>query len=171
MIKKLSLAVALAAIGLSTANAATYNVGDLSALGTEGYYEAVNFNAPSFSDIFNFSISGGTNDFSSFLSKLSLKPSQQLTSFSGTLTGPGSFSQALSYGVGILGGATIQALGWDGQLATGNYSLAINGTAALNGSYTVQLLAAPVPEPESYALLLAGLGLMGTIARRRARNA
>ncbi|WP_159604948.1 PEP-CTERM sorting domain-containing protein [Hydrogenophaga sp. PBL-H3] len=27
--------------------------------------------------------------------------------------------------------------------------------------------AAPVPEPETYALLLAGLGLMGTIARRR----
>jgi hypothetical protein len=26
---------------------------------------------------------------------------------------------------------------------------------------------APVPEPESYAMLLAGLGLMGTIARRR----
>jgi hypothetical protein len=24
-----------------------------------------------------------------------------------------------------------------------------------------------VPEPESYAMLLAGLGLMGTIARRR----
>jgi hypothetical protein len=30
--------------------------------------------------------------------------------------------------------------------------------------------ALPVPEPESLAMLLAGLGLMGTIARRRARN-
>jgi hypothetical protein len=28
----------------------------------------------------------------------------------------------------------------------------------------------PVPEPESFAMLLAGLGLMGTIARRRARK-
>lgn len=32
---------------------------------------------------------------------------------------------------------------------------------ALNGSVT------PVPEPENYAMLLAGLGLIGTIARRR----
>lgn len=31
-------------------------------------------------------------------------------------------------------------------------------------------VAAPIPEPETYALLLAGLGLMGGIARRRARS-
>lgn len=31
----------------------------------------------------------------------------------------------------------------------------------------VVLVAAPVPEPETYALLLAGLGMVGTMARRR----
>ena len=36
----------------------------------------------------------------------------------------------------------------------------------MNG-YIVEYSAAPVPEPETYAMLLAGLGLMGGIARRR----
>ena len=34
----------------------------------------------------------------------------------------------------------------------------------------VELLAPPVPEPESYAMLLAGLGLMGAVARRRSKK-
>jgi hypothetical protein len=29
----------------------------------------------------------------------------------------------------------------------------------------------PVPEPETYAMLLAGLGLMGFVARRRKQSA
>lgn len=36
--------------------------------------------------------------------------------------------------------------------------------------FTVSFAGAPVPEPETYAMLLAGLGLMGTIARRRSRK-
>ena len=31
----------------------------------------------------------------------------------------------------------------------------------------ISVVAAPVPEPETYAMMLAGLGLMGTIVRRR----
>lgn len=34
-------------------------------------------------------------------------------------------------------------------------------------SFTGNIPAAPVPEPETYAMLLAGLGLMGAVARRR----
>jgi hypothetical protein len=32
------------------------------------------------------------------------------------------------------------------------------------------LYAAPVPEPETYAMLLAGLGLIGAMRRRRKSN-
>jgi len=36
---------------------------------------------------------------------------------------------------------------------------------------SVYVVAAPVPEPETYAMMLAGLGLMGAIARRRKSKA
>jgi hypothetical protein len=47
--------------------------------------------------------------------------------------------------------------------------LAYDTTAGLSGAGTV--IYAAVPEPESYALLLAGLGLMATVARRRIKAA
>jgi hypothetical protein len=57
-----------------------------------------------------------------------------------------------------------------GSLAAGSYDLRIDGTAAAGGgSYwgAVTLTTAPIPEPETYAMMLAGLGLMGFVARRR----
>jgi hypothetical protein len=42
----------------------------------------------------------------------------------------------------------------------------------VEGGQLAVMSAAPVPEPETYALLIAGLGLMGTIVRcRKARAA
>jgi hypothetical protein len=44
-----------------------------------------------------------------------------------------------------------------------------NGTPGPGGGYgiPIQFTVAAVPEPETYAMMLAGLGLMGFIARRR----
>ncbi len=66
------------------------------------------------------------------------------------------------------------------SLGTGNYDLQISGTAgAFGGAYWggATLVTnnsaifvpptAPIPEPETYAMMLAGLGLMGFVARRR----
>lgn len=44
-------------------------------------------------------------------------------------------------------------------------------TAVSGGSGAGSVIYAAVPEPESYALLLAGLGLVGGLARRRAASA
>jgi hypothetical protein len=43
-------------------------------------------------------------------------------------------------------------------------------TAGFSASFSGSVIAAPVPEPETYAMLLAGLGLMGAVARRRSKN-
>jgi hypothetical protein len=62
------------------------------------------------------------------------------------------------------------------NVAAGSYLVKASGNlsgsavfpklALIGASYTVT----PVPEPESYVMLLAGLGLMGGIARRRANK-
>ncbi len=40
-------------------------------------------------------------------------------------------------------------------------------SGSMGGAYNGAIQLAPVPEPETYAMLLAGLGLMGAVVRRR----
>ena len=55
----------------------------------------------------------------------------------------------------------------------GNYRLNVQGSETnplLSASYAGNIAISPVPEPETYAMLLAGLGLIGYSARRRKLN-
>jgi hypothetical protein len=60
-----------------------------------------------------------------------------------------------------------------GSKPAGNYYLSVFGITngiqggIYNGAISVSAVMTPVPEPESYAMLLAGLGMMGAIAVRR----
>jgi hypothetical protein len=59
------------------------------------------------------------------------------------------------------------------SLSTPGISYAIFGAIdAVNGSsvYADNFTITPIPEPETYAMLLAGLGLLGFTARRRKQN-
>lgn len=57
-----------------------------------------------------------------------------------------------------------------GETVPGSYQLRIGGYSDVDGSYAGQILVSPVPEPETFAMLLAGLGLLGFSARRRNNN-
>ena len=54
-------------------------------------------------------------------------------------------------------------------LTSGTYALKVDGKVMGNGggAFGGDLTIAPVPEPETYGMLLAGLGVVGFLARRR----
>lgn len=55
-------------------------------------------------------------------------------------------------------------------LAAGTYALTFlgSGTGGYGGYYTIT--PAPVPEPQTYAMLIGGLGLLGLMSNRRKRG-
>jgi hypothetical protein len=84
-------------------------------------------------------------------------------------------------GVGSQIGSTVAVDGSTGNLtrsfeslATGNYYFQIGGVVAAGASkasYTILASAAPVPEPHEWAMMLAGLGVVGWASTRAKRAA
>ena len=73
--------------------------------------------------------------------------------------------------------AGASASGWNTfsflATGTGTDTLTIQGFAQAGYNYVTDVSVTPVsavPEPETYSMLLAGLGLMGTMVKRRKRN-
>ena len=59
-----------------------------------------------------------------------------------------------------------------GLFGPGDYYFRLSGTGngSFGGQYVFAVTTLPVPEPESYAMFLAGLGVMGAIALRRKKS-
>jgi hypothetical protein len=124
---------------------------------------------PTGDDKLILSVSGLSSQFSSLTFEIGTTTSPTMVSVTAGTTGAivkGAFNDRSNKTVSFLGD-TSYTLKIDGVTKS-----AIPGTfgvvsiSAL-GATVAALPVSPVPEPESYAMLLAGLGVIGTIARRR----
>ena len=159
LMKKAALALTLLA-SAAVAQAATFNIG---ALGNT-YQNSVDVSG-SFEDLYTFTLpsqfTGLTGSYFA-VDYVGLGLDTYLTVGQGA---PGVGSTVPLPITGSLSGLNVASYQSTFNLTAGGaywFKLSGYGEAA---SYTVTL--APVPEPETYALLLAGLGLMGAVARRR----
>lgn len=130
-----------------------------------------------FADKFNFSVSGNTPmSLNAIISSISSSASTGLDVTGLALYGMGSGTGTSTSGNLVAQGSMMKSGAIDvwtlstANLAAGNYYLQVNGNMAgtTAGSFGGALqMAAPVPEPETYGMMLGGLGLLGFLARRR----
>ena len=160
---KQAVLVATLAVAAAPALAATYNIGTLPVAPTV-YSNTASVSPGAFSDTYNFlfpmlgsqaSASAVSIQLSGLLDIGNLKV--ELFDASNTFIAGGAMGTSSSVNnVPLVGGASYY------------YKVTGTATGALGGTYAFIASAAPIPEPGTYALLLAGLGVVGFLARRRA---
>lgn len=124
----------------------TFNLGSASTVAASISNVAVSFGSFAY---------GGITGFAALLNGVSLFNLASFTSNSGPVS------------------ATTQVLTGGSHVPAGLFTLNVSGNAGAGASYGGSIGAVPVsavPEPETFAMLLAGLGLMGAIARRRNKS-
>ncbi|AZP10934.1 PEP-CTERM sorting domain-containing protein [Undibacterium parvum] len=126
-----------------------------------------------FFDTFSFSF-GGTSDLSFSLISFPATAKKDISGLSFELFHDiaGKNSQSM----GFFGQANTLVIGSSSPLdhdflkvAAGNYHVDIKGNAygTGGGTYAGSMTVSAVPEPETYAMMLAGLGLIAVLSRRR----
>jgi len=170
MIKSFKLLVAGLALAASsiTANAASVVV-DLGTISGSYINTFTKTAGETFIDHINFSITGPANidsaanhlDLSFTIPGLGNVALYNITDMFYDITGPSGFST----GPFSANNTTTTTL----LNVAGDYHVNLFGkaTGTQGGIYAVALNVTAVPEPETYALMLAGLGLVGFAARRR----
>jgi len=161
---KLKLIAAAALFALANAaTAATYSLGDLSVVDADPEtYNVVG----SFTDTFSFDLSLGSYVSADVVNTKVVVRNVVKSDITGLTLSVFDGSVWTAYGSSV----TDLVL----NAATDTYKFQITGTGVGSlgkGAYQFSAytapVAAPVPEPETYALMLAGLGVVGFVARRR----
>jgi len=163
---KLKPLVAAAALALSSVS--SFAVGSLDPISPSASFS--NTVTGSFSDTWTFNL-GTASIVAASITNVAI-------TFAGSTFGEITNFSALLNGVPLLLGGSSQSnngvtvatqiLAGSTTLPAGFYQLKVSGTAlGATASYGGNIVATPVPEPETYAMLLAGLGVVGFLARRR----
>lgn len=160
-IKLLTVAVSFAlSLNISSANAAIFNAGNLTAgdsITNIFSVPSLNNDGPDYFDTINFNLS------STFNVRIYADNVPEGFSFSRVdLLGPPD-------GFNWIAQDNVMPIDFTNTLGAGSYQ--VNFKYGINtsqeGSYLGGINVAAVPEPETYAMLIAGLGLIGFAARRR----
>jgi hypothetical protein len=120
-----------------------------------------------FADHFTFSVSGLPADFDAIVSSIS-RTAQTGLDITGLSLFTGGGTQVATGGVLQSGGIDVWTM-TSNLLPVGDYYIQVSGKmmSATSGSFGGAVMLAPVPEPAAYGMMLAGLGLVGFMARRR----
>ena len=116
-----------------------------------------------FTDVWTFSVAAPGASAAASATNISFSGAGGISSFAGILASVPLSSSSVPTPpvvVNVLSGFT-------GVLAAGSYNLTVSGNAGAGASYGGNVVLTPIPEPETYALMLAGLGVVGFVAARR----
>lgn len=160
-LKAAVIAVALAS-GMVSAMAATFNIGNLP-IAPAVYSNVLSVAPGAFSDLYSFLFPVGASTGSGSAISIDVATILNIDTIQVSL---------LDAGLNTLASGTVgdTSVLFDQPLTVGSaYSFRVTGNAlgSAGGTYAFLASAAPVPEPESYALMLAGLAVIGSIVRRR----
>jgi hypothetical protein len=168
-----ALVFASASFGASAVMAADISTAPkaLTMVDTSGFFGdafGINHMGDTFADHFTFSVTGTVpTNLDAIVSSISRTAATGLD-----ITGLSLFSSdntLISSGTSLHSGATDVWTLSGNSLSAGNYYVQVSGNMVsdTSGSFGGAMMLAPVPEPETYGMMLAGLGLVGFMARRR----
>lgn len=155
------IAVIASLFVITNVQADDLNIGPIAIVNETGLATAVHAAAGAFTDVFNFTGASLTSSGSAVGLSFALPTTPGISFSNVDLNG-------VSGTIALFNGTTSFFVSNVAANNLGNYTLTVFGTAsAPTANYGVTLNVSAVPETESYTMILAGIGLIGYLSKRR----